>query len=86
MRPRLRRLVTGGAIVPLLVLASCGTTAGPPRPTGCQTPLCRLTDAVNTGNTAEYTQFVVSTADGSRSVTVSVNVQITPTVNSRLFG
>ncbi len=40
----------------------------------------------HTGNTAGYTQFVASTADGSRSVTVSVNAQITPTVNSRLFG
>jgi len=40
----------------------------------------------HTGNTAGYTQFVASTADGSRSVTVSVNAQITPTVNSQLFG
>jgi D-alanyl-D-alanine carboxypeptidase len=40
----------------------------------------------HTGNTAGYTQFVASTADGSRSVTVSVNAQITPTVNSDLFG
>ena len=40
----------------------------------------------HTGNTPGYTQFIASTADGSRSVTVSVNGQITPTVNSELFG
>jgi len=40
----------------------------------------------HTGNTPGYTQFIASTADGSRSVTVSVNAQITPTVNSELFG
>jgi D-alanyl-D-alanine carboxypeptidase len=32
----------------------------------------------HTGNTAGYTQFIAATRDGSRSVTVSVNAQITP--------
>jgi D-alanyl-D-alanine carboxypeptidase len=32
----------------------------------------------HTGNTAGYTQFVAATRDGQRSVTVSVNAQITP--------
>ena len=32
----------------------------------------------HTGNTSGYTQFVAATSDGSRSVTVSVNAQITP--------
>jgi D-alanyl-D-alanine carboxypeptidase len=32
----------------------------------------------HTGNTLGYTQFAAATADGSRTVTVSVNAQITP--------
>jgi D-alanyl-D-alanine carboxypeptidase len=32
----------------------------------------------HTGNTAGYTQFAAATADGRRTVTVSVNAQITP--------
>lgn len=32
----------------------------------------------HTGNTAGYTQFVAATRDGTRSVTVSINAQITP--------
>ena len=40
----------------------------------------------HTGNTAGYTQFVAASLDGSRSVTVSASAQITPTVNSSLFG
>lgn len=47
----------------------------------------------HTGNTAGYTQFVAATRDGSRSATVSINAQITPSgaVNvfptlRRLFG
>ena len=32
----------------------------------------------HTGNTSGYTQFAAATADGSRSVVVSVNAQITP--------
>ena len=32
----------------------------------------------HTGNTAGYTQFVAATANGQRSVAVSVNAQITP--------
>jgi D-alanyl-D-alanine carboxypeptidase len=32
----------------------------------------------HTGNTAGYTQFVAATRDGQRSVTVSINAQITP--------
>ena len=40
----------------------------------------------HTGNTAGYTQFVAATADGSRSVTVSINSQITPKVNGDSFG
>ncbi len=39
----------------------------------------------HTGNTLGYTQFVASTADGSRGVTVSVNAQTTPTNNARYF-
>lgn len=39
----------------------------------------------HTGNTAGYTQFVAASRDGSRSVTVSVNGQITPKVNPALF-
>jgi D-alanyl-D-alanine carboxypeptidase len=39
----------------------------------------------HTGNTMGYTQFIAATADGSRSVVVSVNAQITPTVNQDQF-
>jgi D-alanyl-D-alanine carboxypeptidase len=39
----------------------------------------------HTGNTAGYTQFVASTADGRRSMAVSVNAQITPTVHPERF-
>jgi D-alanyl-D-alanine carboxypeptidase len=39
----------------------------------------------HTGNTSGYTQFVAATRDGSRSVTVSINLQITPKSNSALF-
>jgi D-alanyl-D-alanine carboxypeptidase len=39
----------------------------------------------HTGNTPGYTQFVAATADGTRSVTVSVNAQITPKVNGGAF-
>lgn len=35
----------------------------------------------HTGNTLGYTNFAAATANGSRSVTVQVNAQITPTVN-----
>lgn len=34
----------------------------------------------HTGNTAGYTQFMASSPNGRRSVTVSINAQITPTV------
>ena len=34
----------------------------------------------HTGNTAGYTQFMASSPNGKRSVTVSINAQITPTV------
>jgi D-alanyl-D-alanine carboxypeptidase len=36
----------------------------------------------HTGNTLGYTDFAAATADGSRSVTVQINAQITPTQNS----
>ncbi len=39
----------------------------------------------HTGNTSGYTQFVASSADGRRAVTVSVNGQITPTNNPKFF-
>ena len=39
----------------------------------------------HTGNTAGYTQFIAASEDGSRSVTVSVNAQITPTIHSERF-
>jgi D-alanyl-D-alanine carboxypeptidase len=39
----------------------------------------------HTGNTAGYTELVAATGDGSRSATVSINAQITPTTNSQLF-
>jgi D-alanyl-D-alanine carboxypeptidase len=37
----------------------------------------------HTGNTPGYTQFIAASSDGSRSATVSINQQITPTVGSR---
>jgi D-alanyl-D-alanine carboxypeptidase len=40
----------------------------------------------HTGNTAGYTQFAAATRDGSRTVTVSVNGQITPASAPELFG
>jgi D-alanyl-D-alanine carboxypeptidase len=39
----------------------------------------------HTGNTPGYTQFVAATPDGRRSVTVSVNAQITPTTDTARF-
>ena len=39
----------------------------------------------HTGNTLGYTQFAAATRDGSRSVVVSINAQITPDVNSNRF-
>jgi D-alanyl-D-alanine carboxypeptidase len=36
----------------------------------------------HTGNTLGYTDFAAATANGSRSVTVQINAQITPTVNA----
>jgi D-alanyl-D-alanine carboxypeptidase len=39
----------------------------------------------HTGNTAGYTQFAAATRDGSRSVTVSLNAQITPKSDPTLF-
>ncbi|MBV8462642.1 MAG: beta-lactamase family protein [Acidimicrobiales bacterium] len=39
----------------------------------------------HTGNTAGYTQFVAASADGTRSVVVSINAQITPTINGSAF-
>jgi D-alanyl-D-alanine carboxypeptidase len=39
----------------------------------------------HTGNTAGYTQFIAATRDGSRSVTVSTNAQITPTSDPKMF-
>jgi D-alanyl-D-alanine carboxypeptidase len=39
----------------------------------------------HTGNTSGYTQFVASSADGRRAVTVSVNAQISPTSNETLL-
>jgi D-alanyl-D-alanine carboxypeptidase len=39
----------------------------------------------HTGNTAGYTQFVASSANGKRAVTVSVNGQVTPTTNPAFF-
>ena len=39
----------------------------------------------HTGNTSGYTQFAAATADGSRSVVVSVNAQITPRDAHRVF-
>ena len=39
----------------------------------------------HTGNTPGYTQFVAATRDGSRSATVSVNAQINPSTDPKLF-
>ena len=39
----------------------------------------------HTGNTAGYTQFIAASADGRRSVVVSVNAQITPKTDAALF-
>jgi D-alanyl-D-alanine carboxypeptidase len=39
----------------------------------------------HTGNTPGYTQFVAATRDGSRSVVVSINSQITPQTNPDRF-
>lgn len=39
----------------------------------------------HTGNTPGYTQFVAATGDGTRSATVSVNAQITPSSNRTEF-
>jgi D-alanyl-D-alanine carboxypeptidase len=39
----------------------------------------------HTGNTPGYTQFIAATADGSRSVTVSVGAQITPSSDPERF-
>jgi D-alanyl-D-alanine carboxypeptidase len=39
----------------------------------------------HTGNTAGYTQFMAATADGSRSVTVTVSAQITPKSDAQEF-
>ena len=40
----------------------------------------------HTGNTAGYTQLIAANGDGTRSLVVSVNSQITPTVNAHRFG
>jgi D-alanyl-D-alanine carboxypeptidase len=39
----------------------------------------------HTGNTAGYTQFIAATRDGKRSVSVSVNAQVTPKTNAKGF-
>ncbi len=39
----------------------------------------------HTGNTAGYTQFIAASKDGSRSVSVSINAQITPNSNAKRF-
>ena len=39
----------------------------------------------HTGNTAGYTQFIASTRDGSRAVSVTVNAQITPKSDAKAF-
>ena len=39
----------------------------------------------HTGNTTGYTQFIASTADGRRSVVVSINGQITPDRDEERF-
>ena len=39
----------------------------------------------HTGNFPGYTQFFAATLDGKRSVTVSVNLQLTPDLQPRVF-
>ena len=39
----------------------------------------------HTGNTAGYTQFIAASSNGARSVVVSINAQITPTVDRQRF-
>ena len=39
----------------------------------------------HTGNTSGYTQFIAASADGARSVVVSINSQISPKVDRRRF-
>jgi D-alanyl-D-alanine carboxypeptidase len=39
----------------------------------------------HTGNTSGYTQFIAASADGARSVVVSINGQLSPKVDRRLF-
>ncbi len=39
----------------------------------------------HTGNTPGYTQFIASTKDGTRSTVVSINSQITPERNPKIF-
>lgn len=39
----------------------------------------------HTGNTAGYTQFIAATDDGRRSAVVSINAQLTPSVNPTRF-
>ena len=39
----------------------------------------------HTGNTSGYTQFIASTKDGTRSTVVSINSQITPERNPKIF-
>jgi D-alanyl-D-alanine carboxypeptidase len=39
----------------------------------------------HTGNTPGYTQFIAASEDGRRSVTVSINGQITPDSNPDRF-
>ncbi len=39
----------------------------------------------HTGNTSGYTQFIGSTSDGTRSAVVSINGQITPERNPKIF-
>ena len=39
----------------------------------------------HTGNTLGYTQFIASTKDGKHSTVVSINSQITPERNPKIF-
>jgi D-alanyl-D-alanine carboxypeptidase len=39
----------------------------------------------HTGNTAGYTQFVAASKNGKRSVVVTVNSQLTPTIRADRF-
>ncbi len=39
----------------------------------------------HTGNTSGYTQFIAATSDGTRSAVVSINGQITPERNPKIF-